>query len=69
MLGLVHFLTICMAGRDVGNFLAMESKHLTSKWVESCKLPETKTLYCELSQKSPKREGGAWARLFFSSLV
>lgn len=67
----VHFLTTCTStvGRDVGKFLAMESKHLTPERVESCKHCGTKTQYCERSQKSPKREGGAWAWLPFSSLV
>lgn len=67
----VHFLTTCasMVGRNVGKFLAMESKHLTPERVESCKHCGTKTQYCERSQKSPKREGGTWAWLPFSSLV
>lgn len=69
MLGLVHFLTTCLAGWNVGKFLAMESKRLTSERVESCNHHETKTQYCELSQESPKREGGAWAWLSFSPCV
>lgn len=58
----------CMAGKDGGNVLALEGKHLTSKRVQSSKHHETETQYCELSQVFSKREGGAWAWLSFSSL-
>lgn len=56
----------CMVTRDVGNFLTMENKHLTSKRLHSGKHHGTKTQYCEQSQECPQRDGGAWHG--FSSL-
>lgn len=70
ILGLVHFLTTCLEGRDIGNFLAMESIYLTSQRVECYKHDETKTRLWAEPRISQKRGWGlAMAFLLFPCVI